>query len=75
LILWPLHILRIIICMPDEQFAPGAWSGLRGVVSTWRRRAVRTSRKILSTARCTEDMLIPDVSCGWSREQEVDFYV
>jgi hypothetical protein len=31
--LWPIHILRIIICITDGQFAPVAWAELRGVAS------------------------------------------
>jgi hypothetical protein len=33
------------------------------------------SWKAISTACGTEDVLIADVSCGWSSDLEVEFYV
>jgi hypothetical protein len=33
------------------------------------------SWKVVSTACCTEDILIANVSCGWSSGLEVEFYV
>jgi hypothetical protein len=33
------------------------------------------SWKVVSTACCTEDILITNESCGWSSDLEAEFYV
>ena len=75
LALWPVHILRIINCITDGQFAPVAWSELRGVVSTGRRWDVHVSWKIVSTVSCTKDEPVATEPCSRSPGMEDERHV